>query len=557
MPQVTTGLPNSGRTQFFNFQYDDALTTTRGRDLAIDLMTYCDADLSLLAGWFSGRQLDMSPPLHVSIDAIATNKAGNPLADQFIGARWIGAVALPLQIDLYIGEFPVTPGTPTMIGRYLLISEVSEMYMRAFNAHGVNPWFRFSEGNKGEGLSRFLAAKFLQRAYPAAAGIPTLNFPAGSAVWNVTNLWLNSARTNFLEVNDEDITPDPVVGCATLFLFYLHDQLGYSIEEIINAGAGHLSNVYENLTGTSWTDAWPKFSAIVNSHYPNATVSGTFVPSYNPPLDTVFPAPDLVRFTATGQASWAPAQIPPTMTVSVDHAPTVPLAIAITSSDPTIIPDFTLTIPSSTQIASAALTILPQPAGFSSQLVELTATYAGRTLTTAVRVVNPTAAGLPMLVIDVDRSPDPCHPLFLEGDSQVFRVNNLHVFADQIGLKFDWSVDGAAPDATDEETVTVPVLPPAGTDVGVTVTVTSAQGLRAEGSFTFITRVFDLAAADEELRCRLNGLKNLTVSLRPWEPGDGGDQRQLRLRALQEDLRAVTVAVTSVTKSIRSGLKSR
>jgi hypothetical protein len=73
MAQVITGLPNNGRTQFFNFQYDQALSTARGLDLATDLMNYCDDDMSTLAAWFSGRQLDMSPPINVSVNTVATD----------------------------------------------------------------------------------------------------------------------------------------------------------------------------------------------------------------------------------------------------------------------------------------------------------------------------------------------------------------------------------------------------------------------------------------------------------------------------------------------------
>jgi hypothetical protein len=87
--------------------------------------------------------------------------------------------------------------------------------------------------------------QFLLRAYPGVSAIPWLMVPGGAAVWNVTNLWLDSARDDWLEVNDEDIAPDKVIGCGTQFLFYLYDQLGHRIEDIINAGGGHLSNVYE------------------------------------------------------------------------------------------------------------------------------------------------------------------------------------------------------------------------------------------------------------------------------------------------------------------------
>jgi hypothetical protein len=78
MAYVTTGLPNNGRTKFFNFRYDDALSRARGLDVASYMMNYCDDDLSLLAGWFSSRQLDTPPPINVSIDTVAVDANGNP-----------------------------------------------------------------------------------------------------------------------------------------------------------------------------------------------------------------------------------------------------------------------------------------------------------------------------------------------------------------------------------------------------------------------------------------------------------------------------------------------
>jgi hypothetical protein len=70
----------------------------------------------------------------------------------------MGALAVPLQVTINIGKLPMGLGTATMLARYLLIMEVSEMYMRAFAPYTFAPWFRFGEGNKAEGLSRFLAA---------------------------------------------------------------------------------------------------------------------------------------------------------------------------------------------------------------------------------------------------------------------------------------------------------------------------------------------------------------------------------------------------------------
>ena len=110
MPMSITGLPvgvgGQGRTQFFNFQYDDSLSQARGLDLAADLMNYCDDDMSQLASWFSGRALDMSPPIIVSLVNPATDAAGNPT--QTLGASWYGAGPWPLQVTIVIGEFPAS-----------------------------------------------------------------------------------------------------------------------------------------------------------------------------------------------------------------------------------------------------------------------------------------------------------------------------------------------------------------------------------------------------------------------------------------------------------------
>jgi hypothetical protein len=565
MPMSIAGLPDGvggqGRTQYFNFQYDDSLSTARGLDLAADLMNYCDDDMSQLAGWFSGRALDMSPPIIVSLVNPATDAAGNPT--QTLGGSWYGAGPWPLQVTIAIGEFPMGSGTPTMLARYLLVSEVSEMYMRAINATGFrNPWFRsFSEGNKGEALSRFLAAQFLLRAYPGVAAIPSLLLPGGgAAVWNVSNLWLDSAREDWLEVNDEDHAPDKVTGCGTLFLFYLHDQLGHRIEDIINAGGGHLSNVYENLTGDSALNAWGKFSGLVDSHYPHSAVAttppgspGGFTPSYSPPLDSVFPVPDLTVFSATPQVTWAKGPTPPVVVVGVDHASKVPppLPISITSSHPAIIPPPSVTIGASATKAITPLTVLPQAAGFTSQLVTLTASYAGRTLTSNVRVVTPDAAGLPHLEIDVDRSADPCRPLFVEGADQVFEVTNLSVFADHAGLAFAWSVSGAVPDALNTSSLRIATLPSAGTKVTIQVTVTNAQGLQAAGTLAFETVALDLELIDKELRCRLNRLVNLNLSIPEWDPIEGNG-RQKRLKLLGEQVRSVSSGAARVTSMIRS-----
>ncbi len=54
-------------------------------------------------------------------------------------------------------------------------------------------------------------------------------------------MWLNSNRPNFVDYNPDDLSPDVVTGCTTLFRCYLHDQPEFGVNQIIAAGAGSLA----------------------------------------------------------------------------------------------------------------------------------------------------------------------------------------------------------------------------------------------------------------------------------------------------------------------------
>ena len=574
-------LPNNGRTQYFNFTYDPMLDmpdTLRGEGLAGDMMTYCDDDFALLKGWFSGRGLDMSFPINVSLTTVATDSAGNPT--QYVGGKWIGGGPWPLQVTINIGQLAMASGTPLMLARYLLVAEVSEMFMRAFAPYTLNPWFASGEGSKGEGLSRFLGQQFLLQTYPGIASIPSLT----SGKWNVTELWLNSARINYIESNPDDSQPDDVTGCATLFLFYLHDQLGFRIEDIINAGAGTLSNVYENLTQLKfsyidpnkappdvWQNAWPKFSSLVNAHYPaNVTLSdgmksATTSMMYKPPLDTIFPCCELDYLFVPAQATWVLSGTPNLVTVGLDRESQVPLPITFVSSDPTIIsslpvlpapqtppastpPPVTISPPSAS--VQLPLTVIQQVASFMTTSVTLTASYAGKSLQRTIVVVRPDSMGLPPLQIDTDRSTDICQR-FVENTPQTFHVMNLDVFADQSGLVFSWSVTGAVPDATNTPSLTISALPVAGTTVTINVTVTNAQNLQAAGTVSFQTAANDLAAMTAELHCRITHIVNGALSLPPWVPIEKGGILKEGLIGLEKQLSQVANGATRVTTLIK------
>ena len=177
-------------------------------------------------------------------------------------------------------------------------------------------WFAGSdEGSKGEGLSRFLGLQFLL-LHHLATSTPDR--------FGVTADWLNSPRPNYVDHNPDDNAPDTVTGCTTLFLFYLHDQLGYTINQIIAAGADTLGGVYRNLTGR--TDGWTAFRTLVDTHYPTGEV-------YYPAAETVFPVPTLTRIDSPGAVTTG---YPGTGRITLDRPALVDLPVQLASGDPAL-----------------------------------------------------------------------------------------------------------------------------------------------------------------------------------------------------------------------------
>lgn len=369
MGYTNAGLVDAGFTEHYFITYDEALSPADGVDRANALMATCEADYALMQGWFGGISVPFSYPLPVQIQLGSS------------GASWQD----PAPIDVeWFGEQPtigLQPGNgqPVAVLRYLLVSEVSEMFMLA-QGHG---WFYpegffhgGDEGSKGEGLSRFLGAQMLAEN---GLGLP----PSGS--W-VTSLWLNSPRQNFVDVNPDDHQPDPVTGCTTLFIYYLFSQLGFSIDAIVAAASANLAGVYQNLMNQPAADAWPSFIDLVNSHYPPGR-------TYQISGDDIFPVSDLSAF-------WGPNQITTgytdsTARIFVDRVVVGEVEISLTSSDSAVaaVPP-TVTIPAGFTSAPVPVTAPTIAGPFAPKLVPVTASYAGNTLSATVEVVPPQVTGL-------------------------------------------------------------------------------------------------------------------------------------------------------------------
>jgi hypothetical protein len=318
--------------------------------------------------WFGGINLIFSFPLPVHIGIGAG------------GASWND----PSNLQLAFGSSPtitLSPGsgTPVTFLRYLLVSEVTEMFMASQNRgwfESANLFSGGDEGSKGEALSRFLGVQF--QIQNGLGPVP----PPGYAV---SSLWLNppSSRQPFINNNPDDHNPDPVSGCATLFLYFLHDQLNFSIEKVIESAGATLADVYNNLTGRA--DAETQFMTLVNSHYPPGFI-------YTPAGDSVFPVSTLTQFFAPNQIVCGYSQ--PTL-IFIDRPAMAQTNIQLSSEDPALVQvPSVVTIPVGAMSVGLTITTAPIPVPFPPKFINVHATYAGKTLTIAVEVVPPSLASL-------------------------------------------------------------------------------------------------------------------------------------------------------------------
>lgn len=359
---TSAGLTNGGRTLHYQFQYDESLAGPGGIEpnRTNQVIAACEGDYNLISSWFGGD-------LGITGMTVQVTTIGG-------GAEWNGD-------PFHIATIKLKPAggsysnSPVYL-RYLLVAEVTEVFMMVQNAG----WFveGHNEGSMGEGLSRFLSAQFL-RGYASAALASSIEPP-----YAVTDMWLNGTRPNFVDSDPDDNHPDQVTGCTTCFIYYLYSQLGFSINEIIAAGASNMAGVYQNLTGR--TDAWTVFINLVNTHYPPLV-------TYNLAGDDIFPVSDLSDF-------WPPNRI----TTGYDDvaqlfldnpAAAGPLTIYLTSETLSVVTvPLTVTLLMGSRSTTVPIHAVPIAGPFAPRSVNVHASYAGRTVTIRVEVVPPAVTQL-------------------------------------------------------------------------------------------------------------------------------------------------------------------
>ena len=197
-------------TPHYNFSYDDALAGPGGPEPARTnaVIADCEGDYNLMSGWFGGG-------LTVTGMSVQVTTQSN-------GASWNGSsTSSTIQLNAQGASYSNDPAYL----RYLLIAEVTEIFMMTQNIG----WFQGNdEGSKGEGLSRFLSGQFLAQNGFLGVGI--------DADYALADLWLNSGRQDFVNNAPNDNGANATNGCTTLFIYYLFDQLGFSINQIVGWG---------------------------------------------------------------------------------------------------------------------------------------------------------------------------------------------------------------------------------------------------------------------------------------------------------------------------------
>ena len=215
----------AGSTDHFVVAYQQALGHA-GVTLAGGVLRACERDFAQLQSWFGGIVLPREPIRCLIVRG------------QF-GAFHAGCSATEIHAAAFSGHNIDLVEMVTM-------AEVVEVFAAA-QGTGWN-----CGASNGEALSRVLAAQL----YPAQ-----LNGFATAAAW------LDSDRPNFVDHNDHTDRNPVSIGCAVLFLNYLHDQLGASWLEIIAHGRDTLGETHRALLNTAST-GWPEFSATLAARFP-------------------------------------------------------------------------------------------------------------------------------------------------------------------------------------------------------------------------------------------------------------------------------------------------
>ncbi|MDQ6948980.1 MAG: hypothetical protein M3256_22650, partial [Actinomycetota bacterium] len=225
-----------GSTEHFVVFYAQSLGAD-GPTLADAVLATCEADYNRLQGWFGSIAIG-GLPFQVYI------KPGRN------GASHANCAATALLCDSF-------NGTDADLERTLVVAEADEVFM----GNQGKGWD--CGASNGEALSRILAAEI----YPAQLTPPGLGITFATAT-----RWLDSERSDWVNNTEPTDRNFVSIGCGTLFINWLRFQLGYGLDQIVQAGGSTLAQNFQTVTGEA--DGWTGFKELLDWYFVAGTPSG-------------------------------------------------------------------------------------------------------------------------------------------------------------------------------------------------------------------------------------------------------------------------------------------
>lgn len=223
----------AGSTEHFDVYFDEVLGES-GRFVASTVLNRAERDLNTLQRWFGTTQLpdrrERVVLARLPEDARA-RRSGTGDAVLYCDVETVPRLEA-LQSCFYVGLL--------VAGRFVA-------------AH--DHWDAGS--SDGDALARVLATAMYPRRIIGFA-----------TAWT----WLEGERADFVHATGAPDNPQ-AIGCAVLFLNYLHHQLGYSWQEIVASGSTTLAATARSLGADEpGYEAYDEFRALVDGHFPAGEV---------------------------------------------------------------------------------------------------------------------------------------------------------------------------------------------------------------------------------------------------------------------------------------------
>ena len=209
-----------------------------GLQVASAVTAGCESDYDQLSQWF-GIQV---PHFNVTLAPLSQFIDGTGGAFHEDGAG----------TDLYC-DVKLNPTVDARVSLALMVAEAVEVFETLRNVG----WD--AGASNGKGLSRVLSAECHPKVLEALGGYTT------------AAIWLDDLRSDWVNLTNQTDCDPYAIGCAVLFLNWLHCQLKIGWKEICQAGGSTLAQTYQRVGGPQLTgenDGFVAFRKLLDRHFP-------------------------------------------------------------------------------------------------------------------------------------------------------------------------------------------------------------------------------------------------------------------------------------------------